>query len=141
NAEGIGDRITEMIPDYATLTVDANSNQIVLLGDIALAQQVQKLITELDNNYIDIVTQTFRLAHADAMEVADNIWDLFEDGGAVPTVGQTTRRPAQTRQPQRGQVRPQQAAAGTPVTGGPVVQPRLTVNIPQNTVTVQAERS
>lgn len=142
NAEGIGDQVQETIPDYAKLTVDANSNQIVLLGDIAVAQQVQKLITELDNNYIDIVTQTFRLAHADALEVEENIWDLFEDGGAVPTVGQSARRPTAARgAQQRTPGRATAQASGTPATGGPVVQPRLTVNIPQNTVTVQAERS
>ncbi len=136
NAEGIGERIQETLPDYATLTVDPNSNQIVLLGDIGLCQQVQKLITELDNNYIDIVTQTYRLAHADASEVAENIYDLFEDGGAIANVGQT-RQPQQRTQQQR---RPQQQGASGSVTAGPVVQPRLTVNITQNTVTVQAER-
>lgn len=145
NAENIHDRILDTMPDYATLTVDANSNQIVLLGDIGLCQQVQKLITKLDNNYIDIVIQTFRLAHADASEVAENIWDLFEDGGATPTIGQQRR--ATPQRPGQGQVRPtarpaaQAGAAGASTSIGPVVQPRLTVNVAQNTVTAQAERS
>ncbi len=137
NAEGIGERVEEIIPDYARLSVDANSNQIIVMGDIGLCQQVQRLIYELDYNYVSVETKTFRLAYADANEVADNIFELFDGGGA--TVIMPGAQPRQQRgrtQAQRGQA---QQAAGTPVATGPIVEMRLTVNIAQNTVTVQSD--
>ncbi len=140
NAESIGERIQEVIPDYARLSVDSNSNQIVVMGDIGLCQQVQRLIYELDYNYVTVETTTFRLAYADANEVADNIFDLFEGGGATVIAPGTQQRPQQRggtrgQQQQRGG----QQATGTPVATGPIVEMRLTVNIPQNTVTVQSD--
>ncbi|TVQ52963.1 MAG: hypothetical protein EA377_09060 [Phycisphaerales bacterium] len=138
NAEGIGERVAEVIPDYARLSIDANSNQIIVMGDIGLCQQVQRLISELDYNYVSVETKTFRLAYADANEVADNIFDLFDGGGA--TVIMPGAQPRQQRgrtQAQRGQA--QQQASSTPVATGPIVEMRLTVNIAQNTVTVQSD--
>lgn len=133
NAEGVGEQIMETLPDYATLTVDPNSNQIVLVGDIGLAQQMQKLIDELDKNYVNVRTQTFRLAHADAFEVQENILDLFE----VTDAQRTQRRATQQRGQAARRGAAQQPTAATTI--GPYVEMRVTVNQHRNSVTVSAE--
>ncbi len=136
-ASGIGDRILETFPDYATLTVDPNSNQIVVLGDIGLCQQVQKLIYELDNTYVVPRTRTFRLKYADANEIAQNITELFEqDSSPARTTPARSRRQQQTgRRSSSSSTRRLTSTGGV----GPTVELRLTVNVQQNAVTVQAE--
>jgi type II secretion system protein D len=137
NVEMVGERIAEMLPDYASHSIDVNSNQIVVVGDIALMQQVQQLITELDNNYIEVRVQTFRLAHADATEIANNIFDLFEGAGQ-------TARPQQPRAGAAAAAAQRRAAlqAGQqPGAIGPQVEMRVTVNVQNNSVTVHAEPS
>ena len=123
----IGDRISEMFPDYGLLTVDPISNQIVILGDIGLCQQVQQLIDQLDRVWQSGRLKTFRLRYADASEIADNIYDLFQDDGTQRATGSTQAR---GRQP----ARTQQSTSTTDL-----VELRLTVNVQQNSVTVEAE--
>jgi len=77
DAENIAEKLQDSIPDYGSMSVDANSNQIILLADVEFCQRSGVLIDELDRNYIKIKTETFRLAHADASEIAQNILDLF----------------------------------------------------------------
>lgn len=132
-AEDIGDLIGENLPSHASLSVDANSNQIVVYGDIALCQHLQEVILELDHTYIEPKTQTFRLAYADATEISENILDLFEDTG-------TTRAGGDRRQPQRGpggRRVPQAVAGASPI--GPEIELRVTVNVQQNSVTVTGD--
>lgn len=137
NAEDIGDLIGENLPSHATLWVDPNSNQIVVIGDIGLCQHLQQLIWELDHKYIEPKTQTFRLAYADATEISENILDLFEDTG---TAGRS--QPQRVQRP-GGRSRPGQPQAsrpgGSPL--GPDIELRVTVNVQQNSVTVTAEPS
>ena len=122
----IGDRINEMFPDYGQLTVYPVSNQIVLLGDIGLCQQVQLLINQLDRIWRSGRLKTFRLKYADASEISENIMELFDESGSTTSRVQTTRN-----------ARPR---TNTPATSGNVeVELRLTVNMQQNSVTVQAE--
>lgn len=123
----IGDRINEMFPDYGSLTVDPISNQIVLLGDIGLCQQIQLLINQLDRIWRSGRLKTFRLKHADASEISTNILDIFEESGTA------SRTSAQNTQRNR-------ARTTTPSTSTTdQVELRLTVNMQQNSVTVQAE--
>ncbi|MBT4583847.1 MAG: hypothetical protein HOC93_02070 [Phycisphaerae bacterium] len=124
----IGDRINEMFPDYGSLTVDPISNQIVLLGDIGLCQQIQQLIVQLDRIWRSGRLKTFRLKHADASEISTNIMDIFEQSGTSSTRGN-----ARNNQANRGRT-------STPsTTTTDEVELRLTVNMQQNSVTVQAE--
>jgi type II secretion system protein D len=123
----IGDRINEMFPDYGLLTVYPVSNQIVLLGDIGLCQQVQLLIHQLDRIWRSGELKTFRLKYADASEISTNILDLFEQSG-------TTTSRTQTRTTTRGRTTAPSSAGGSEE-----VELRLTVNMQQNSVTVQAE--
>lgn len=123
----IGDRINEMFPDYGSLTVDPISNQLVLLGDIGLCQQIQLLIDQLDRIWRSGRLKTFRLKHADASEISTNILDIFEQSG---TSSRTTGNQANRNNPNRT----------TPsATATDQVELRLTVNMQQNSVTVQAE--
>lgn len=142
NAQDVGDRLAEVQPDFATVQVDPNSNQIVFFGTVATAQHYQRLIDELDTNFITVKTVTFRLAYADATAVADQIWELFETS-ATAQAGQ----PRQTQRPPAGGRNTQRGAAGGGVSGtpaglvgpGPVVELRVSVNVQQNSVTVSAE--
>lgn len=128
-ASVIGDRITEMFPDYGSLTVDPISNQIVLLGDIGLCQQIQLLINQLDRIWRSGRLKTFRLKHADASEISTNILDIFEESGSSTQ--------SRTNQNQRNNTR---GRTSTPSSSGTdEVELRLTVNMQQNSVTVQAE--
>jgi len=126
-AQVIGDRINELFPDYGSLTVYPNSNQLVLLGDIGLCQQIQDLIHQLDRIWQAGKLHTFRLKYADASEIADNILDIFEDSGSTSST--TQARAATGRNQQR---RPTTATSEQ-------LELRLTVNMQQNSVTVQAE--
>jgi len=126
----IGDRINEMFPDYGSLTVDPISNQLVLLGDIGLCQQIQLLIDQLDRIWRSGGLKTFRLMHADASEISTNILDIFEESS-------TTTRAGGTQTNQRNRAR----TTTTTTTGNNQVELRLTVNMQQNSVTVQAEPS
>ncbi len=123
----IGDRINEMFPDYGSLTIDPISNQLVLLGDIGLCQQIQLLIDQLDRIWRSGRLKTFRLKHADASEISTNILDIFEQSG---TSSGSSSNQARGRNTNR---------ATTPSTATDQVELRLTVNMQQNSVTVQAE--
>ncbi len=126
-AQVIGDRINELFPDYGSLTVYPDSNQLVLLGDIGLCQQIQDLIIQLDRIWRSGKLKTFRLKYADASEISTNVLDLFEESGT------STSRTSQSR---NNTGRNQRTT--TPSTGEQV-ELRLTVNMQQNSVTVQAE--
>jgi type II secretion system protein D len=79
SAKNIGEVVKESIPDYATLAIDEESNQIVLRGNMALLQRMERLISSLDKpNAATLATSTFRLRYADAEQVATNIKDLYE---------------------------------------------------------------
>lgn len=124
----IGERINEMFPDYGSLTVDPISNQIVLLGDVGLCQQIQLLIHQLDRIWRSGRLKTFRLKHADASEISTNILDIFEQSGTSSRASGN-----QNNQRNRGQSTPTGSNASEQV------ELRLTVNMQQNSVTVQAE--
>ncbi len=84
-AKNIGEVLKESIPDYATLAVDEESNQVVVRGNISLLQRLERLITSLDRpSAASLTTETFRLRYADAEQIATNIRDLYEQqrGGA-----------------------------------------------------------
>ncbi len=123
-AQVIGDRINEMFPDYGSLTVYPDSNQLVLLGDIGLCQQIQDLIYQLDRIWRSGKLKTFRLKYADASEISSNVLDLFDESGS-----------SQGNQGARNQNNRNRTAT----TGSDEVELRLTVNMQQNSVTVQAE--
>ena len=139
NAEGIFTQIEETKPSYVSISLDVDSNQLVVMGDIGYCQQVQHIIDELDKKWVIGETRTFRLAHADAQEIADNILELFE----TSTSSQVRPQSRATRGGARQQPRGRQSSPTTisPSSAGPVVEMQVTVNIQQNTVTIRAEHS
>jgi len=102
------DRIRDLIPeDYAKVSADGDSNQVILSGDIGLAKKVQTLLDMLDTPvWADYQTETFRLKYQDAGTIAAIIEDLFSDVG-------TSRGGSAARQ-QRGQQRGQPVQQGVP---------------------------
>jgi len=135
-ADAVAQHLTENLPPYATVTVDVNSNQIIVFGDIALCQHFQIIIDKLDANYLRPETRTFRLAHADAQDIANQILELYEDrgqGGARPATpargGQQPSRPGQ----------PAQAPRVAGATIGPELELRVAVLSQLNSLTVIGE--
>lgn len=132
------ERLNPSLPEYATFTVDSNSNQLILEGDIGLAKRFQRLIDVLDvPPYITIKTETFRLAYADATIVSEIIVELFASTGTSARSSSTSRSrtPTSTRRtPQQSQ----QANTGTPEVG---TSEQLSVSVlPQtNSITIRAE--
>lgn len=141
-ADVLVDQIKEFLPDYALLTVDANSNQLILQGNVGVAKRVQMLLNSIDRPpYIPVETRTFRLAYADASTIATVIQDLFEStrsatarpGGAQAGLAGRQQQPA-GRQPARPA-----GAGGAPEQIGTSEHLRVTT-LPQiNAVVVSAE--
>ena len=135
DAGEIADKISEMKPQYAEVWVDELSNQIIVLGDIGLCQQYDKIIRELDQKWLNRRMHTFRLKWADANEIATNIEDLFSGG----TSTSSSRRSTGTSTNQRN-TRTQGSNNRTSSSSGDAgIELRLTVSVQQNAVTVQTE--
>ena len=128
-------QLSEGAPEYGNLTIDVNSNQVILEGDIGWAKRVQKLINLLDvPPFLAVKTETFRLAYADAQTLADIILELFSPS---PNSGASSR--GNTRQTNsRNQRGGQQSPQNLPQVG---TSDQLQVSVlPQtNAVTVRAE--
>jgi type II secretion system protein D len=112
-----------------SLTVYPESNQIVVIGDIALCQQVQILLDQLDHIWRSGELKTFRLRYADASEISNNILELFEESGSSSSSRTQTNRNQNRNRP-----------STSTSTNTSDVELRLTVNMQQNSVTVQAEQ-
>ncbi|MHC4427637.1 MAG: secretin N-terminal domain-containing protein [Planctomycetota bacterium] len=148
DATMLSEHIEAVVPDETTVLVDSNSNTITVKSTVEVCQHVQRVINALDHRFIKARTETFRLAHADANEIANNIYELFEDtgtttagGGAGSRSTPRTRLTAQQRQRMRDAAQ-RSGTGGTPAatsTPGPTVELRVTVNTSQNSVTVQAD--
>ena len=137
-AQDVADRLEASKPDFALLTVDVNSNQILIESDIGYAKRVAKLIKILDvEPYVAVKVETFRLRYADASTVASLIETLFastSSGRASTTQSrpQTSQRPGQRGTPNRNTNQPA-------VEVGTSEQLTVTVLEPTNSITVRAE--
>lgn len=135
-AADVFDRLQGSIPTYATLTVDAASNQLILEGDIGLAKRIHQLISLLDvEPWVEVKTETFRLAYADAQTIADNIRELFEPSSSSGARGASTRQ----QSAQRGRPGSPQQNAGEVPQVGTSEQLVVTVLPQNNAITVRAE--
>lgn len=138
SAEKINDLIKDSIPDYAKIGFDAESNQVVVMGNIALLQRMETLIDSLDRpSEAGLETATFRLRYADADQVATNIKDLYEKESTSSnrTSGGPGGFPAFFGRGGRGGNNNQQDTTAA----GPSKNLRVTANTQQNSVTVLAE--
>jgi len=153
SAANLGEIIKGSLPDFAKLTVDLDSNQIVITGPIALLQRMERLIVSLDRpSAAGLVTETFKLKYADSDLISQNLRELFSDnsdssrGAAQRSALQNTIRqftPQGGNQRQGGQPGQPggQAATGQPGQPAPSTGSslRVTSNKQQNAVTVLAE--
>lgn len=132
-AQSIFDRLSPSLPDYAKIDVDANSNQIILEGDVGLAKRCQEIINVLDvPPFADTRTETFRLRNADATVIADSITAIFSGSSG----GSSTPRAPSRQNPRQGQ-NPNQP----PASGGGADAPTLVVTVlaATNSVTVRSD--
>jgi general secretion pathway protein D len=137
NAQDIYDRLEGSRPDYVEMTVDANSNQIIVEGDIGFAKRIARLIKILDvEPYIAVKVETFRLKYADANTVAGLIETLFAPSGGATT---STASRSNSQQQQRGRSQQQSRAAQNVPEVGTSQQLTVTVLEPTNSITVRAE--
>ena len=145
-AQNVYERLQDNVPDYAQVSVDGNSNQIVMEGDIGLAKRFQRLIDLLDvPAYLDVQTETFKLDYADAQQISTIIQELF----AARTVGGGGGGAAQAGQPQQprpggapgqpGQARRAGGAGGEGLIRGTSEQLVVTVLPATNSLTIRAE--
>lgn len=137
NAKNIGDVVKGSLPDFAKLTVDEQSNQIAVLGNIALLQRLERLIGSLDQPAPGAVqAETFRLRYADAATIKTNIEELFSAGASSSSNSNNRNR---TNQGGMGGFRfpgqQAQAETATASTG----ELRVSANTQQNSVTVVAD--
>ncbi len=128
-AKKMGDVIKGGLPDFAKLSIDEESNQLSIVGNIALLQRIENLINSLDRPAAGALqTETFRMRYADAASIKKNIDDLFgqEDGQANRT--DQNRFQPWARNQQQGA----EEGASTNVI-------KVTANTSQNSVTVAAD--
>lgn len=136
-AADIAENIETMFQLGDKMAIDANSNQIIIVGDLGMAQQIQRIIDQLDKTFINGVTQTFRLRYSDAAEISDNIYELFESDGN--SGAQRQQRPTA-----RGRTNPRQSQPTTQIPGvgpGPTVELRVVITSHMNSITVTAAPS
>ena len=161
SAESMKETLEDAVPEYAAIMFEEDSNQIVVRGNIALLQRMERLIDSLDRpNAASLKTETFRLRYADAEQIANNIKELFAEGtsGAQGGNARNQNNPFNFfggQQQQQGGRRgtTQQGGnqrGGAATTGGggsgaaganisPSENLRVTANKQQNSVTVLAE--
>ncbi len=135
-AKSMGDVLKTGLPDFAKMTVDEESNQIAIMGNIALLQRMEQKINSLDRpSAAALQTETFRLRYQDATSIKDNIEELFSASTNSRTRGQNNQQGGGRGQNFnfRGPGGQEQAAAAT--TG----ELRVTANTSQNSVTVAAD--
>ncbi len=138
SAENYKDVLKDVIPDYAKLTIDKDSNQVAVMGPIALLQRLEHLIGSLDSPASGaLVTETFRLRYADAEQIKENIEELFTDGTSRTRAGQGRQQQGQQQRQPFFQVPGQQGQGGAQTATSEDL--RVTANTQQNSVTVVAE--
>ncbi len=160
-AENIGEILKDSLPDYAKMTVDPDSNQVIVMGNVGLLKRLEQIIESLDQPAAaSLVTETFRLRYADAEQVAQNIRDLYSaDARTTGGAGQqnqqrnpfaqifgpgarqggdnsNSNRQGGRGQRQGGQGQGQGGSEGSATSANL----RVTANTHQNSVTVLAER-
>ena len=137
-AKSLGDVLKDKVPDYAKLSVDEESNQIAMIGNIAFLQRMERLILSLDRPAAGALqTETFSLRYADAESIKTNIEDLYS-AGTSGAGGANRRRNAQATGNNQQMFRfPGQG--GQDQTAVASEEMRVSANTQQNSVTVVAD--
>ena len=133
-AENLEDVLTDdqALPDYARIAFDPDSNSVVVRGNIALLQRMERLITALDRPATaNLVSATFRLRYADATQISENITELFQ---ADERSEEEIAREFFNRRRGRDNDENESSASTS-------ANLRVTVNVQQNSVSVLGEES
>jgi len=133
-AENLEDVLTDgqALPDYARIAFDPESNSVVVRGNMALLQRMERLIDALDRPATaNLVSATFRLRFADAEQIAENINELFKTDERSE---EEIARQFFNQRRGRGEEEQQQGAATSSAL-------RVTVNVQQNSVSVLGEET
>lgn len=148
-AKNVGEILEDAVPDYAKLTVDIESNQIAVMGNIALLRRIEALVTELDRPGTGVlVSETFQLRYADAAQIEENIRELYDVGSAQTQnrAGNQQGGRGGNQQNNRGEQLQrffggQQQGGGEQGAAASTQTMRVTSNVQQNSVTVLAEQA
>lgn len=147
-AEPVHDIIKNILPQFAKSGFDAESNQIVVTGNIGLLQRIERLVKALDTpGSAALHTQTFNLRYADAEQISQNIKDLYS-ADTSRSGGRQGGNPFQQffqRGPfggnrgggREGQGNSRSSSGDTSASSASL---RVTANTQQNSVTVVAEQ-
>lgn len=144
-AENIHEIVKNALPQFAKSSFDAESNQIVVVGNISLLQRLERLITALDTpGAAALNTETFHLQYADAEQIAQNIKDLYSVDASRNGGNRQNNNPFQQffrgntgGGGNRGNQNNQGGRGDASATSANL---RVTANTQQNSVTVLAEK-
>ncbi len=133
-AKAMADVLKNAVPDFAKMAVNEDSNQISLIGNIALLQRVESMVNALDRPSAGALqTETFHLQYADSEAIKSNIEELFSSTGASSNQGRNNRN---NQGQQFFRFPGQQQQDNSAASSGEV---RVTANTQQNSVTVVAD--
>ena len=79
NAGQLIENITELLPDYATISANAGSNAIILTDTQQSIHRIAEIVSALDTSISSISEiRVFPLVYADAKQLADVVKGLFQ---------------------------------------------------------------
>ncbi len=147
----ISEMIKGSLPSFAKMTVDLDSNRIMVMGDMGLLQRIEAKIRAVDiQSAAALSSETFHLQFADANDIATNIRDLYAQN-ANQQGNRNNQNPFAQFMQNRGGGGNQGGRGGNQGGGGATQQRqpndasasanlRVTANTQQNAVTVVAEK-
>jgi general secretion pathway protein D len=143
-AKNVGEIVKDAVPDYAKLIIDEESNQVAVMGPVALLQRMERLIGSLDRPPSGALqTETFRLRFADAESIKTNIEDLFGSGASGASGQNRNNRGGNNNNQEGGRGNfPVFRMAGQPgaeAAAASSSEVRVSANTQQNAVTVVAD--
>ncbi len=127
-AKKMSDVVKVGLPEFAKIAVDEESNQLSVMGNIALLQRIESQVNALDRPAAGALqTETFRLRYADANAIKTNIDELFGQGENASSRNDPNRFQPWMRNQQNNE-----EGASTNVI-------KVTSNTSQNSITVAAD--
>jgi len=92
NAGELIENITELLPDYATISANAGSNAIILTDTQQSIHRIAEIVSALDTSISSISEiRVFPLVYADAKQLADVIKGLFQSSSSGSSRSSSSR--------------------------------------------------
>jgi len=92
NAGQLIENITELLPDYATISANAGSNAIILTDTQQNIHRIAEIVSALDTSISSISEiRVFPLVYADAKQLADVIKGLFQSSSSGSSRSSSSR--------------------------------------------------